>query len=77
MRNVKDVLTDEVGLDLTGWTLRQARGISADGLTIAGWGTNPAGYSEAWITYMPEPATLCLLAVSGLAAMRGRSCLPL
>lgn len=47
MRNLKDVLTTG-GLDLTGWTLAQAWGISADGFTIVGFGINPAGQTEAW-----------------------------
>jgi YD repeat-containing protein/probable HAF family extracellular repeat protein len=48
VRYFKGVLTD-LGLDLTGWTLVEARGISADGLTVAGIGINPLDESEAWI----------------------------
>jgi len=66
MRSLRDVLTNDHSLDLTGWTLYDARGISADGLTITGYGTNPSGYTEAWIATIPEPATLCLLALGGL-----------
>ncbi|MBD3383975.1 T9SS type A sorting domain-containing protein [candidate division KSB1 bacterium] len=37
------------GFDLNGWTLVAATNISDDGSTIVGWGTNPAGNTEAWI----------------------------
>lgn len=37
-----------LGVDLTGWTLETAEGISADGDVIVGNGTNPAGKKEAW-----------------------------
>ena len=47
MRNLKSVLTDG-GLDLAGWTLTNARGVSTDGRTIVGVGVNPTGQTEAW-----------------------------
>ena len=71
MRSLQDVLEADLGLDLTGWKLRSARGVSDDGLTIAGWGTNPSGSIEAWIAVIPEPSTALLLA-SGLAALAVR-----
>jgi len=57
-----------LGLDLTGWDLWEAQGISADGRTITGFGTNPSGFTEAWIATIPEPSTALLLGF-GLAAM--------
>jgi hypothetical protein len=48
------MLVDEFGLDLTGWTLTSAAGISDDGLTIMGNGVNPDGKSEAWIAVLPS-----------------------
>jgi probable HAF family extracellular repeat protein len=72
MRSLKGILVSEYGLDLTGWTLTEAWGVSADGKTIAGYGTNPAGNIEAWVATVPEPATLLLLAVGGLLALRRR-----
>ena len=49
MRSLQQVLTNDYGLNLTGWTLRIARAISADGLTVVGEGRNPSGNTEAWI----------------------------
>ncbi len=48
MRDLADVLQLDYGLDLSGWTLNEATGISDDGSTIIGNGRNPAGQSEAW-----------------------------
>lgn len=66
-----------------GWILQFANGISADGLTLAGWGLNPDGIGEAWIgtlsahpAAVPEPATCAALAGLGalaLAIIRRRS----
>ncbi len=71
MRKLEDVLTSAFALDLTGWTLVDARGISADGTAIVGLGINPEGVSEGWIARLnvstvPEPGT-SLLTLIGFA----------
>ena len=48
MRNLQEVLVNDFQLNLTGWQLLNAKGISADGTTIVGLGTNPQGQPEAW-----------------------------
>jgi len=74
MRNLRDVLVQDCGLNLTGWTLAEASGISADGMTVVGWGYDPSGNIEGWVATLPEPATLLLLALGGaLALLRRRS----
>ncbi|MBL8201466.1 MAG: hypothetical protein JNK40_10875 [Chromatiales bacterium] len=65
------------GLD--GWTLVSAEAVSADGLTIVGWGyTNANPESQAWVarldaTVVPLPPTLLLLGSAvGLLGWRRR-----
>ena len=60
MQSLKDVLIN-LGADLTAWdgttwTLTSATGISADGKTIVGYGSN-GGSREAWIAVLPSPKT--------------------
>ena len=71
MRDLTSVLTDTLGLNLSGWSLSTASAISTDGSTIVGWGTDPSGEQEAWIAVVPEPAS-CLLVMFGLAAILAR-----
>ena len=68
------------GVDLAGWSLSDARGVSADGLTIVGYGENPDGHTEAWVARLdspkvvPEPSTIAIwsLLALGLTVMRRR-----
>jgi probable HAF family extracellular repeat protein len=53
--SLKQVLVNEYGLDLTGWHLTAATGVSADGRTIVGWGGNPNGFVEGWIAHLGTP----------------------
>ena len=48
MRPLRDELSG-AGIDMSGWTLQGARGVSDDGNTIVGFGLNPDGNQEAWI----------------------------
>ena len=48
MQSVASILADK-GVELTGWSLEGATGVSADGYTIVGYGLNPAGDYEAWV----------------------------
>ncbi len=59
MRDLKAYLEDE-GLDLSGWELRQARAVSEDGKTIAGWGLHN-GVEEGWVARInsPPPTGAC------------------
>jgi len=67
MRNMADVFVNDYGIDLNGWTLVEALGISEDGNTIVGYGSNPQGITEGWIVTIPEPATLSLLVLGGIS----------
>ena len=54
LRNLRDELAATLGAALTGWTLTSAEAISADGRTVVGFGTNPAGNQEAWLAYLAD-----------------------
>lgn len=59
MRSLVDVLVElGLGAELKGWDLEQARAISADGLTVVGWGYSPDGGEEAWLAYLGQPSVL-------------------
>ena len=47
---------ESLGLDLTGWTLREATGVSADGTVIVGRGIDASGDAEAWRAELPSLA---------------------
>ena len=65
MRNLVDVLV-ELGLGpaMSGWNLEGATAISADGLTVVGWGYNPDGNEEAWLAYMGPPSVAAIPTLS-------------
>jgi len=56
MRKLQDVLTNDFGLNLTGWNLLRAQALSSsgNGLTIAGVGINPDGNEEGWVATLPH-----------------------
>ncbi|MCH8149792.1 MAG: PEP-CTERM sorting domain-containing protein, partial [Planctomycetes bacterium] len=49
MRDLREVLINDFGLDMAGWNLSRTTGISDDGGTIVGWGKNPDGRTEGWV----------------------------
>lgn len=71
MRSLQSVLENEYSLDLAGWILQEASGISSDGSAIVGYGINPDGYMEAWIAITPEPATILLFGFGVMFFRRG------
>lgn len=64
MRDVRQMLTDEYGIDMTGWWLGRVTAISYDGTIFGGHGINPEGDEEGWIVTIPEPSTLLLCAAA-------------
>ena len=54
MRSLQGVLVDELGLDLDGWRLESAPGVSDDGTVIVGTGVHD-GVTEGFIVVIPEP----------------------
>ncbi len=79
MHVLQDWLLQQYGLDLTGYQLRSALGVSSDGRTIVGEGWYYPGSSApqriGWVVVVPEPATapLLLSALIAMAAGRRRS----
>jgi len=73
---LQDVLTAD-GLNLTGWQLTEATGISADGLTITGNGIDPSGEPEAWVARLdapvPEPSALVIWLCAGIFGLATRA----
>jgi uncharacterized membrane protein len=53
MQPLQDVLSN-AGVDLKGWALRFATGVSDDGRTIVGWGENPGGEPEAFLVQISQ-----------------------
>jgi hypothetical protein len=73
MVELQGLLENQLGIDLQGWTLNRATDISPDGTHIAGIGMSPMGEMGGWVvTMVPEPATMCFLAMGGLAVIRRR-----
>jgi uncharacterized membrane protein len=66
-----NVYLPSLGIDLTGWSLRTATGISGDGRVIVGSGVF-GGVEQAWIATIPSPSAAALLGLSGLLAARRR-----
>jgi len=66
-----EVILADLGVDLTGWSLTSASGVSADGRTVVGKGINPSGVSEAWIAVLDDPAPVPVLGPIGFSILLG------
>jgi probable HAF family extracellular repeat protein len=58
MRSLKNVLETDYGLDLTGWYLSGAAGISDNGSTITAYGVNPTGLTDSILVRLPVPSAI-------------------
>lgn len=54
LRLLDAALLADYQTQITGWKLTRATAISDDAHTIAGYGTNPQGQTEAWIVKLPD-----------------------
>jgi probable HAF family extracellular repeat protein len=72
MRSLREILEDDLGVDLTGWTLDKAPVMSSDGETMIAIATNPDGEVEAFISYVPEPAGGIYAGIAMLAWLNRR-----
>jgi probable HAF family extracellular repeat protein len=56
MRSLRQALESQfdLGASLAGWKLQSANAVSADGLFVVGYGTNPSGDREAWLAYLGD-----------------------
>ncbi len=75
MQRLFDILVMQGATGFTGWTLLDATGVSADGRTIAGYGLNPTGRSQAFVVTLnavplPPAAWLFGSALGLMGAMR-------
>lgn len=51
---LEEFLRTKYRLELNGWTLHRATGISDNGLTLVGQGRNPLGRLEGWALTLPD-----------------------
>jgi tripartite motif-containing protein 71 len=67
MRSLQEVLASDLGVDLTGWKLSEASGVSGSGI-------NPHGDNEGWIAHLdavttrPAESPLCRITLETSAA---------
>ena len=57
---LSDVLTNEYGLDVSGWILEEALDVSEDGMVIVGTGRAPSGVFEGWVADLRDGADLVI-----------------
>jgi len=54
LSRLEELIRARFQLDMKGWMLTRATGISDDGLTIVGQGLNPQGQLEGWVLKLAE-----------------------
>ncbi len=73
---IQDALEQHYGLDLTGWELQSAEGLSADGQTLVGLATSPNGQLAGYVVHLPwaipAPGSATVLLMAGALARRRR-----
>ena len=70
--SIADMLQGQYGLNLGGLMLREAWGISEDGLTIVGRGQDSQGHTRGWVATIPAPGTAVVLMGLCVGAARRR-----
>jgi hypothetical protein len=65
-------LLTSAGCNFSGWSGLIATGVDFDGNTLCGYGTDPAGLTEAWYATIPAPGAAAPLAVLLLCGRRRR-----
>jgi probable HAF family extracellular repeat protein len=60
-----------IGVNVTGWNLQAVTGVSADGLTLTGYGAHD-GAPRAWVVTIPGPGALGAYVTAGAWALRRR-----
>ena len=66
-----EVVLSNIGVDLTGWTLDRATGVSFDGRAIAGYGTYNS-VPAAFLAYLEPSLTLSKSTVAGCQSVTGK-----
>ena len=54
LRRLDAALSIDYQTEIAGWSLQRATAVSGDARTIAGYGANPQGQTEAWIIELPD-----------------------
>jgi hypothetical protein len=68
MANLRDFLLAQGVMEVAQWRNLDARGVSADGLTIVGAGVSPRG-TEGWAATIPEPSSIELVTLAAAFAL--------
>lgn len=72
IRSLQEALAIDYCLDLSGWQLWDASGVSDNATVIVGRGLGPSGRAEAWRAVIPEPSSLVLSVTAALGLLAAR-----